>query len=352
MALKKLNTLQGGRGIAAMMVLLYHANGAYGFGDRHLLGHIFSFGFAGVDFFFVLSGFIIAYTSIPLFNTENGVRIFIKKRFLRIYPIYWVYLLVAIIIGFFQYHDLNVFENFWKTLIFFPEYHFVLRASWTLGFEVFFYFLFALFIFSRWSLVLIIPVAIFSVISAVLQNMGIYSLSYNPIINNSCTPFNIEFLFGFLSFYLYNKISKPVIWTLLTGVSLTMVLEIIYYQRADYRELYQGMRILPFGLPAFAVVTAFAALDFRGLFTTPKFLVILGDASYTLYLVHANIFSFVNDAIFIPLKLSEKTVMDLMIIVVVFAIVLSLLLYKYVEKPLLKKLNQLWREKIEPTKAS
>ena len=54
---KKLMTLQGGRGIAAFMVLLYHANGAFGFGGRQTLGHVFSFGFAGLDYFFVPSGF-------------------------------------------------------------------------------------------------------------------------------------------------------------------------------------------------------------------------------------------------------------------------------------------------------
>ena len=56
-------TLQGGRDIAAFMVLLYHANGAFGFGGRQTLGHFFSFGFAGLDYFFVLSGFIIAWSS-------------------------------------------------------------------------------------------------------------------------------------------------------------------------------------------------------------------------------------------------------------------------------------------------
>ena len=342
---KKLNTLQAGRGIAAFMVLLYHANGAYGFGGRGHLGHIFSFGFAGVDFFFVLSGFIIAYTSLPFIKAQNGAAIFLRKRILRIYPIYWVYLFVAVIIGYLQYHDLNIFEHFWKTLTFFPGYHFVLRASWTLGFEVFFYLLFALLIFSKWSLFVIIPIGILSAVNAVLQNVGIYYMTDNHIINTLCTPFNIEFLLGYLSYLIYEKINKPIIWILLIATALTIVFEIFYYTRADYR-LYPGMRILPFGLPAFVVVTAFAALDYKGLFHAPRFLVVLGDASYTLYLVHANIFSFVNDAIFAPLKLSEKAVMDLMVIVVLFTIGISLVLYKYVEKPLLRKLNKIIPEKI------
>jgi exopolysaccharide production protein ExoZ len=343
---KKLNSLQAGRGIAALMVVLYHANGRYGFGGRHLLGHIFSFGFAGVDFFFVLSGFIIAYTSFHLIGRENGLQVFARKRILRVYPIYWLYLTVAVFAGYFFYQDNHVLDNFWKTILLLPDHHFVIATSWTLPFEIFFYFVFALVVFSRWSLVVVIPIAVISIINAVLQNIGGYGIFHDKLLNDLCSPFNVEFLLGFLSYKIYNKIGKPVISSLLLLVVAAMVLEILYFKRADYGEIYPGMRVLPFGLLAFAAVTAFAALDHLDLFKAPAFLVTLGDASYTLYLIHANIFNFLYDQLFAPAKLSEEAVMILMEFVVPATVVLSFILYKYVEKPLLKRAGSIWKERV------
>src|SRR6185503_7562101 len=113
---RKLNSLQAGRGMAALMVVLYHAYIKYGFGGSGFTGHIFSLGFAGVDFFFVLSGFIIAYTSYPFIGNKEKTIFFIRKRFLRVYPIYWVYLVVVVSVCFIQYHDPHIFESFWKTI--------------------------------------------------------------------------------------------------------------------------------------------------------------------------------------------------------------------------------------------
>ena len=43
----------------------------------------------GVDLFFVISGFIMVYTSEPLFGRRDASRIFIGRRLLRIVPLYW-----------------------------------------------------------------------------------------------------------------------------------------------------------------------------------------------------------------------------------------------------------------------
>jgi exopolysaccharide production protein ExoZ len=344
MSQKKLNNLQAGRGVAALMVVLYHANGRDGFMGRHLLGHIFSFGYAGVDFFFVLSGFIIAYTSFHLIGQNNGLSQFLKKRIIRIYPIYWAYLFSAIIIGYFFYRDNHVFDLFWKTLLLAPDHHSVIATSWTLPFEIFFYLVFAMLIFTRWSLVLIIPMAVISAINAVLQNIGTYGIFHDKFLNDLCTPFNIEFLFGFLAFRIYSRISKPVIFLLLVLVIITLVLEILYFKRADYNEIYPGMRILPFGVLAFAAVTVLAAVDYHDLFKAPAFFVHLGNASYTLYLIHANVFNFVYDNIFEPLKLSEGARMIILEVEVAFVIYLSFVLYKYVERPLIKRIGAAWKD--------
>src|SRR5205814_7162636 len=74
--------LDGVRGIAILLVLLFHS-----------ARHVFAVGWVGVDLFFVLSGFLI---SLGLQKTAGGPRYFrnfYTKRALRIWPIY--YLLLA-----------------------------------------------------------------------------------------------------------------------------------------------------------------------------------------------------------------------------------------------------------------
>ncbi len=345
MITKKLNSLQAGRGIAALMVVLYHANIKYGFGGNHFFGHMFSLGFAGVDFFFVLSGFIIAYTSYHFIGHKEKTISFIRKRFLRVYPIYWVYLMVVLAVCFLQYHDMHIFDNIWKTITLFPGHPHIIKTSWTLKFEIFFYALFAILIFSPWSLVIITLIAIISIINAVLQNTGTYGLFQNKQLNDLFSPFNIEFLFGILAFLIYPKINKSMIIILLICLLITMILEILFLTGLNFEDMAYGKRIIPFGLPAFAAVLTFAAVDHLNLLKTPRIFVMLGDASYTLYLIHLNLFIFISDTIFIPLKLSANWIMNLSIPVVIFTIWLSFMLYRYLEKPLLKKLGKAWPER-------
>ncbi|MBP9743591.1 MAG: acyltransferase [Burkholderiales bacterium] len=90
--MKKFNTLQSLRGIAALLVLLYHATWLSIVNNQYVYAlNIFKQGQIGVDLFFVLSGFIIAYMHWSQINLKNGVVAkYWLKRFFRIYPLYWI----------------------------------------------------------------------------------------------------------------------------------------------------------------------------------------------------------------------------------------------------------------------
>lgn len=90
--IKKLDSLQVLRAIAALLVVMYHSNV---FSDlilkREYLMGIFRFGYSGVDLFFVLSGFIIYYAHKNDFGNFSKLRPYLIKRFTRIYRILLVY---------------------------------------------------------------------------------------------------------------------------------------------------------------------------------------------------------------------------------------------------------------------
>ena len=77
----RLNELDSIRGFACLIVVLFH----YSMG-RPWFDLGFSLGYAGVDLFFILSGFVI-FMSIE--KEKNPLR-FLKKRFIRLYPLYWL----------------------------------------------------------------------------------------------------------------------------------------------------------------------------------------------------------------------------------------------------------------------
>jgi exopolysaccharide production protein ExoZ len=91
---RTLQSIQICRGIAAMLVVLYHLGGALAspkYFDEPIFNYVFiAGGSAGVDFFFVLSGFVI--TSVHWGDVGDPARLpaYLYKRCVRIYPIYWI----------------------------------------------------------------------------------------------------------------------------------------------------------------------------------------------------------------------------------------------------------------------
>ena len=88
------------RGIAALSVFFYHASIYY---KESIYFSFFRFGLTGVDLFFLISGFVI-FSSI-----QNKTRIqFIKSRFLRLYPSYWLALTLTFILIVLKYFDKGI----------------------------------------------------------------------------------------------------------------------------------------------------------------------------------------------------------------------------------------------------
>ena len=147
---QKLYSLQAYRGIAAMLVLFYHATGMSRKVFSHaFLGNMFAFGYSGVDFFFVLSGFIILQMHHQDLGNPARWRTYALKRFIRLFPIYWLIMLVMILCLFINPHvGQAYYRNFVvivKSLFLIPQQcSAILGVSWTLCHEAWFYLLFLL----------------------------------------------------------------------------------------------------------------------------------------------------------------------------------------------------------------
>lgn len=113
-------TLQIIRFIASLLVLLFHLN-------------LVSSGYKGVDIFFVISGFVMYYT--PFSATPPKASKFITNRLTKIFFLYWVALVLLYIIA-----PYTIDYSFLKTLLLIPGHQSVLGVSWSLSYELYFYF--------------------------------------------------------------------------------------------------------------------------------------------------------------------------------------------------------------------
>ena len=95
--------LQAARFFAAFLVVLHHGSGLFSQPDYFsylALGGIFRAGDMGVDFFFVLSGFIILHAHWNDIGHPERILPYLKKRALRIYPAYLVVFCTVLVLAF------------------------------------------------------------------------------------------------------------------------------------------------------------------------------------------------------------------------------------------------------------
>ena len=148
---KKLNLLQVYRGIAAVLVVMVHVTIKSGerFNQVAFL-NLFGAGWSGVDYFFVLSGFIMVYVHRSAIGKKEQLKSFLVKRAVRIYPIYWIITLTVlclflVIPGFASNNqDLSLGKVIASLLLIPQKDQPILEVGWTLIHEIYFYLLFSI----------------------------------------------------------------------------------------------------------------------------------------------------------------------------------------------------------------
>jgi peptidoglycan/LPS O-acetylase OafA/YrhL len=304
---------------------------------------------AGVDLFFVISGFVMVQSSQRLFGAPGGPKRFLWRRLARIAPLYWATTALVLLAASFIPGAVNgTPPSLFLTLASFafipamrpdgvtqPVY----SLGWTLNYEMFFYLVFALFLpFAR-------PRAVAG-ISLVMIGLAIFGVVVRP--ENAALAF-------WSSPMILLFVAGMAIATLrLEGIHLPQWLRFVLVAAAiallaldpfglvrDPLAIVQMLdltRALAWGVPA-ALFVAAAALRSPNAIPAPKsgaiwsLLVALGEASYALYLIHPFVFRPVREAL---VRLGLAQVMGpwpYLVLLVICASIASLIVHWLAERP-------------------
>jgi exopolysaccharide production protein ExoZ len=340
---KKYNLIQILRGFAAIFVLLYHATRHYQEKNLVFLNNIFQNGYFGVDIFFVLSGFVIYYSSQKYLENNNYLE-FLKKRIVRIYPSFWLFLLLPLTLVFLIapnfIADKTAFEtaNYFKIFFLLFDHIQLSQISWTLSFEMYFYFLFFLMIFNKNFKYLIFIIIILAVLN--LTNINLFENLY--LQKYLISPLILEFFLGVAIVYILNKVDKNHV----IGFAFLLILSIFFFIYIDYLSnnhiivINKHNRVLNFGIASFLLILSLILIEKFNDIKTFKILIILGDSSYVLYLIHSVILSFLDNQLILSEKLLILNKEFSTILACLFIVVLSVIIHLIIEKPMLKYFNK------------
>lgn len=267
----KIDSLQGIRAIAAIGVVMLHAAEAtskYSPFAARSLGAL-HFGNYGVDLFFVLSGFVMCYTTCNLCPAA-----FLRKRIERIVPIYWLFTLLAAAVSmFFAVSDgYFTWAKFGLSLGFvsLPAGSFpIVGPGWTLEYEMLFYCCVTASLFLSRRPWLLTTAALSASITA-----GAIFQPTSSVWMFLSAPIMLEFLAGIvIAQWVRNNCRVPLEFAFV-GVS---AIAIFCSVSASQRPLFAG-------IPA-AILVGFAVTARVRTLSLPKWIVLLGDASYSIYLI-------------------------------------------------------------------
>ncbi|MCR6794678.1 acyltransferase family protein [Bacillus paranthracis] len=341
----RMYSLQSIRGIAAILVLLHHASFIINkYHNYEYVGGIFHYGSLGVDLFFILSGFIIYYLHHSDIGEPKRVGTFLKKRTIRVYPAYWIVTLVLVPVYFLApTMGLGYERDFFviiKSLLLIPQSHDpILGVGWSLVYEIYFYLIFSLFILTNRKFSIAVTLLWMATTSYLLVSNTLGSQDY--ILKFLFSPLIVEFLLGCLIAYLtlnYNlKKYKSLLLTGIIGLIVSLFIQYLGVITIDREGIF---RTLIYGVPSFFLIFGLIVLEKQGRFKNNKFLTFLGDASYSIYLVHLPAISFLNK-MFTSLNLFNSIGHFLTTtICVIIATLAGCGFHILVEKPLLKYMRR------------
>jgi exopolysaccharide production protein ExoZ len=342
---RRFTSLQAGRGIAAIMVVFAHIGGFVGkepgLWQRTAIYDWFSVGGYGVDFFFVLSGVVILSAHWSDIGRPAQIGSFLWKRFRRIYPMYWIFLVPTLL------KQLSVDTGYAARqrdpfvilssvlLVHIRSLGFNLLPSWTLFHEVLFYLCFVTLLMNRrWG---ILVCSCWFGTSFFFFTQAAFAIEPACYLEMLFSPMHLLFAFGLLVGWILQQQRGPTqLWVFLFGLTVFvggLILE------GSHRVDSPWIRILAGAGMALALLTA-AEREHLQKFHVPAFLCFLGDASYSIYLSHFMVLSLIARKGF---ELDQRLHLPLAVWIVtmlVAAVFFGVITHIWIERPLLRRLGR------------
>lgn len=354
---KKILQLDVFRGFAALSVCAVHFNYDTYF-HKYFAQGLF------VQLFFALSGFVICYNYHKKINSKKDFKNFITKRFKRLYPLHFFFLIIFLFLEIIKYiffikynfdfnnqpFEINNLKNFFLNLFFlqhFAENYNFNGPSWSISVEMMLYFSFALVTFMNskyinyFSLFYVIIFILFfkEIYGEDLSILGYYSGLYS-------------FLVGYLFCVLYmkkNRIFTSIYFNIFYFLILFIfLLEIFIFKFINDKYIYSIFFGFIFYL---SCLINNKSLLFKLLFN--KFFIFLGKISYSIYLSHVLVFYLMNNILRFIFKLPTKKNIDGVVnldlsfteahfftfFAYITTIILSYFTYNFIEMKFYKKIN-------------
>ncbi|NDJ22410.1 acyltransferase family protein [Nostoc sp. B(2019)] len=301
------------RVLLALTVVVAHSNAIFGL--------IFTQGVVAVQTFFIISGFYMTMILEKKYIGKGSYKLFLSNRLLRLYPIYWVVLIITIIVNlvavfvidkpvtlsyYINYFSQMNFGTFLFTVItniillgqdvvmflgldtetgkmFFTSDYFktdpefwrflFIPQAWTLGIELSFY-LIAPFLVRRKTSTILTLISI-----SLLLRVYIYfylGLTNDPWIHRFFPTELALFLLGTISYRIYSKIANKKIRKIELSITVVFLLATIFYQFIpDFYKMWSFYIFSCLSIPFIFKVTKDSKFDMR-----------LGEFSYPVYIVH------------------------------------------------------------------
>lgn len=286
---RPLQVIQAGRGIAALLVVLFHATSIAEFYLHHdFAAGLFVFGYGGVDVFFVLSGLVIVWAHGHELGHPDRLRPYLIRRFIRIYPVFWIVAAILTPIYFGvprQPSDLvTLFRAF---LLLNPIDNPVVTVAWSLTHEIYFYAVFGVVIALPWRLAGNL-ISIWLSLSAASYLATIVTsgrLHVPPWAGFWLSPYNLEFAMGCATAYAL-RVRAVDRRRLLAPIGAAIIVVSGLNEQILHRHFGQRHSIVCYGFATMLLVWGAVQWEQRTNRQIARPLLVLGDASYSIYLTH------------------------------------------------------------------
>ena len=333
------------RGLAAFGIMMFHYL-SWTVGEFTVDTFMGRLGIYGVSLFYILSGLTLHYVYYDKMTiSKDGILSFFKKRIFRIFPLLWLITIIAVI-GYRKWPDFtDLFLNLTGLFGFVRWDKYFSAGVWSIGNELVFYVFFPLFI-----LLIKKNKPLMVLLSTIIMGLYLYFafVKLNPELllkhqwKNYVNPLNQLFLFlgGFLiGHFLHNIKIKNIYLIILLLISL--LLFALYPVTGDMINIVTGMNRLFFTVCCFLVCICFYKISYRFPDFIHKPLTLLGEASYSVYLLHPLVYKFTSGVfgIFSTYVFNISTAV-LMPLAIVETLILSYFVYQYFEKYFMKVGNR------------